>query len=81
MPYNIKKTKNKYYVFDNSNIQVPSHGFKTEKQARKQKIAVIYIISIKETETSSFLLFWLIIINLIIIYMYTFKVFTRKNKI
>jgi hypothetical protein len=41
MPYHIEKIKNKYYVFDNYNVQLPSHGFKTKKQANKQKIAVI----------------------------------------
>ena len=57
MPYHLKKVKNKWYVFDNSNKQsflkkdskkrdqkgyIPfSHGFPTKKQARKQEIAVI----------------------------------------
>jgi hypothetical protein len=41
MPYSIKKIKNKWYVFDNSNVQVPSHGFPTKEKAHKQMIAVI----------------------------------------
>lgn len=41
MPYTIKRIKNKWFVFDNSNIQVPSHGFPTKEKAHKQMIAVI----------------------------------------
>ena len=41
MPYHIEKKKNKWFVFDNANKQVPSHGFKTKKKARAQEIAVI----------------------------------------
>ena len=41
MPYHLKKIKNKWFVFDNANIQVPSHGFSTKKEAHKQMIAVI----------------------------------------
>ena len=41
MPYHIAKKGKKYYVFDNSNVQVPSHGFTSKKKARAQEIAVI----------------------------------------
>lgn len=41
MPYHLAKIKNKWFVFDNANVKVPSHGFKTKKEARKQEIAVI----------------------------------------
>lgn len=41
MAYSLKKIKNRWYVFDNSNVQVPSHGFTTKEKARKQMIAVI----------------------------------------
>ena len=41
MPYHIEKVGSKWFVFDNKNIKVPSHGFKTKKEARKQEIAVI----------------------------------------
>lgn len=41
MPYSLKKVNNKWFVYDNENVQVPSHGFKTKKEARKQMIAVI----------------------------------------
>lgn len=41
MPYSVKRENSKWFVYDNSNVKVPSHGFKTKKQARKQEIAVI----------------------------------------
>lgn len=41
MPYHIEKINNKWFVYDNSNILVPSHGFPTKKKARAQEIAVI----------------------------------------
>ena len=41
MPYNLKKVGYKWFVFDNQNVQVPSHGFRTKKEARKQELAVI----------------------------------------
>jgi hypothetical protein len=41
MPYKLKRENSKWFVFDNADIKVPSHGFKTKKQARKQEIAVI----------------------------------------
>jgi hypothetical protein len=40
MPYSLKKIKNKWFVFDNENVQVPSHGFATKEKARKQMVAV-----------------------------------------
>jgi len=41
MPYHLKKIKNKWFVFDNANIQIPSHGFPTKEKAHKQMLAVI----------------------------------------
>lgn len=41
MPYHIAKENSKWFVFDNANVKVPSHGFKTKKLARKQEIAVV----------------------------------------
>ena len=41
MPYKLKKIKNKWFVFDNSDVQVPSHGFPTKEKAHKQMLAVI----------------------------------------
>lgn len=41
MPYHLKKKGSIWFVYDNQNIQVPSHGFKTKKKARAQEIAVI----------------------------------------
>lgn len=54
MPYHIKKINNKYFVLDNSNIKVPSHGFKTKKQARAQEIAVILSQSKKQNKPVSY---------------------------
>jgi hypothetical protein len=54
MPYHIEKKKNRFYVFDNSNVQVPSHGFKTKKEARKQEIAVILSQSKRQKKPVSF---------------------------
>lgn len=41
MPYHLKKRGSRWFVYDNSDIQVPSHGFTTKKKARAQEIAVI----------------------------------------
>ena len=41
MPYHVEKKGSKWFVFDNAGIRVPSHGFTTKKQARKQEIAVV----------------------------------------
>jgi len=41
MPYHVEKQGNKWFVFDNANVKVPSHGFPTKKLARKQEIAVV----------------------------------------
>jgi hypothetical protein len=41
MPYKIVKEGNLFFVKDNAGVKLPSHGFKTKKQARKQEIAVI----------------------------------------
>lgn len=43
MPYKLKKDPktNKWFVYDNFNVPLPSHGFKTKKEARAQEIAVI----------------------------------------
>lgn len=54
MPYSIKKIKSKYFVFDNSNVQVPSHGFPTKKKARAQEIAVVLSQSKRQHKPLSF---------------------------
>jgi hypothetical protein len=41
MPYHIKKEKNGWFVFDNSNVKLSKKPFPTKKAARKQEIAVI----------------------------------------
>lgn len=41
MPYHLEKKGSKWFVFDNANVQVPSHGFKTKREARRQEVAVI----------------------------------------
>lgn len=41
MPYHLDKKGSKWFVFDNANVKVPSHGFKTKREARAQEIAVI----------------------------------------
>lgn len=40
MPYHIKKVGYKYFVFDNAGVQLPSHGFRTKKEAHAQMVAV-----------------------------------------
>ena len=40
MPYLLKKIGYKWYVYDNEGIQLPSHGFRTKTEARKQMVAV-----------------------------------------
>ena len=54
MPYHIEKEKNKYFVFDNENVKLPSHGFKTKKEARKQQIAVALSQSKRQKKPMSF---------------------------
>jgi hypothetical protein len=56
MPYHIEQNpKNKkWFVYDNANFQVPSHGFKTKKDARKQEIAVILSQSKRQNKPLSF---------------------------
>lgn len=54
MPYHIVKVKNKYFVYDNSNVQVPSHGFPTKAKARAQEIAVILSQSKRQHKPISF---------------------------
>jgi hypothetical protein len=54
MPYHIAKEKGRFYVFDNANVKVPSHGFKTKKEARKQEIAVILSQSKRQKKPVSF---------------------------
>lgn len=41
MPYHLKKRGSRWFVYDNSDIKVPSHGFTTKKKANAQEIAVI----------------------------------------
>jgi len=54
MPYHIKKVGSKYFVFDNANVQLPSHGFKTKKEARAQEIAVALSQSKRQNKPMSF---------------------------
>lgn len=54
MPYHISKKNNKWFVYDNSNVQVPSHGFPTKKKARTQEIAVILSQSKRQHKPLSF---------------------------
>lgn len=54
MPYHIKKKGLKYFVYDNSNVQVPSHGFSSKKKARAQEIAVILSQSKRQHKPISF---------------------------
>lgn len=54
MPYHISKEKGRFFVFDNANVKVPSHGFKTKKEARKQEIAVILSQSKRQKKPVSF---------------------------
>jgi len=54
MPYHIEKKHNKWFVYDNSNIQVPSHGFKTKAKAKAQEIAVILSQSKRQNKPVSF---------------------------
>lgn len=54
MPYHLQKIGKKWFVFDNSNIKVPSHGFSTKQQARAQEIAVILSQSKRQNKPVSF---------------------------
>ena len=54
MPYHIEKKGSKYYVYDNENVKVPSHGFKTKKEARAQEIAVILSQSKRQNKPVSY---------------------------
>lgn len=56
MPYHIEQNpKNKkWFVYDNANVQLPSHGFRTKKEARKQEIAVALSQSKRQNKPMSF---------------------------
>ena len=54
MPYHIEKKGSKWFVYDNENKQLPSHGFKTKKEARKQEIAVALSQSKRQKKPISF---------------------------
>jgi hypothetical protein len=43
-----------FVVYDNANVQLPSHGFKTKKEARKQEIAVALSQSKRQNKPMSF---------------------------
>lgn len=54
MPYHIKKVSSKYFVYDNAGVQLPSHGFRTKKQAHAQMVAVILSQSKRQHKPVSF---------------------------
>lgn len=54
MPYEIKKIGYKYFVFDNEGVQLPSHGFRTKKQANAQRVAVALSQSKRQKKPISF---------------------------
>jgi hypothetical protein len=54
MPYLLRKIKNKWFVFDNEGVQLPSHGFRTKEEARKQQIAVALSQSKRQKKPMSF---------------------------